>query len=78
MKCVPDYLEKYAYDISSKKDKVTFKLKCTCGCQSFDVLNVGFFLKNGYKVAGELPDLPKGHSYFVVDKDIRPGTPEAE
>ena len=40
--------------------------------------NVGFFLKNGYKVAGELPDLPKGHSYFVVDKDIRPGTPEAE
>ncbi|MBO4769734.1 MAG: GNAT family N-acetyltransferase [Clostridia bacterium] len=32
--------------------------------------NVGFFLKNGYKVAGELPDLPKGHSYYVVDKDL--------
>ena len=32
--------------------------------------NVGFFLKNGYKVAGKLPDLPKGHSYYVVDKDL--------
>ena len=32
--------------------------------------NVGFFLKNGYKVAGELPDLPKGHRYYVVDKDV--------
>ncbi len=32
--------------------------------------NVGFFLKNGYKIAGELPDLPKGHKYYVVDKDL--------
>ena len=32
--------------------------------------NVDFFLKNGYKVAGKLPDLPKGHSYYVVDKDL--------
>lgn len=32
--------------------------------------NVGFFLKNGYKIVGELPDLPKGHKYYVVDKDL--------
>lgn len=32
--------------------------------------NVDFFLKNGYKVAGKLPDLPKGHSYYVIDKDL--------
>ena len=32
--------------------------------------NVGFFLKNGYKAAGTLPDLPKGHSYYVIDKDL--------
>lgn len=32
--------------------------------------NVDFFLKNGYKVAGELPDLPKGHSYYVIEKDL--------
>jgi GNAT superfamily N-acetyltransferase len=32
--------------------------------------NVDFFLKNGYKVAGVLPDLPKGHSYYVVEKDL--------
>ena len=32
--------------------------------------NVGFFLKNGYNVAGELKDLPKGHSFFIVEKDI--------
>ena len=32
--------------------------------------NVDFFLKNGYKVVGELSDLPKGYSYYVVDKDL--------
>ena len=32
--------------------------------------NVDFFLKNGYRVAGELPDLPKGHRYYVVVKDF--------
>jgi len=31
--------------------------------------NVGFFLKNGYKVADELKDLPKGHSFYIVEKD---------
>ena len=32
--------------------------------------NVGFFLKNGYKVAGVLSDLPKGHSYYIVEKSL--------
>ena len=32
--------------------------------------NVGFFLKNGYKIAGELKDLPEGHSFFIVEKDL--------
>ena len=32
--------------------------------------NVGFFFKNGYKASGELKDLPKGHSSFVVYKDL--------
>lgn len=32
--------------------------------------NVGFFLKNGYNVAGELSDLPKDHVYYVLDKDL--------
>ena len=32
--------------------------------------NVGFFLKNGYKIAGELKDLPKGHCSFVLEKDL--------
>lgn len=32
--------------------------------------NIDFFLKNGYHVAGSLPDLPKEHSYYVVDKDL--------
>ncbi|MBQ3928083.1 MAG: GNAT family N-acetyltransferase, partial [Clostridia bacterium] len=31
--------------------------------------NVDFFLKNGYKIAGTLPDLPKNHKYYVLDKD---------
>ena len=32
--------------------------------------NVCFFLKNNYKIAGELKDLPKGHSYFTLEKDL--------
>ena len=32
--------------------------------------NVGFFLKNGYKVAGEIKDVPKGHSYLTLEKDL--------
>ncbi len=32
--------------------------------------NIDFFLKNGYKIEGVLHDLPKGHSYYVVDKDL--------
>ena len=32
--------------------------------------NVGFFLKLGYKIGGELKDLPKGHSFFIVYKDL--------
>ena len=32
--------------------------------------NVGFFFKNGYKASGELKDLPKGHSSFIVYKDL--------
>ena len=32
--------------------------------------NVGFFFKNGYKASGELKELPKGHSSFIVYKDL--------
>ncbi len=32
--------------------------------------SVDFFLKNGYSVAGEVKDLPKGHSCYVVDKNL--------
>ena len=30
--------------------------------------NVGFFLKAGYKIAGELPDLPKDHTFYIMEK----------
>ena len=32
--------------------------------------NIDFFFKNGYKASGELKDLPKGHSSFIVYKDL--------
>ena len=32
--------------------------------------NVGFFVKAGYQVAGELKDLPKGHIFYIVEKDL--------
>ena len=32
--------------------------------------NIGFFLNNGYKVSGEYPDFPKGHTYYLIEKDI--------
>ena len=30
--------------------------------------NVGFFQKAGYQVSGELPDFPKGHTYYLIEK----------
>ena len=32
--------------------------------------NIDFFLKAGYKVNGALDDFPKGHTYYLIDKDI--------
>ena len=32
--------------------------------------NIDFFLKAGYEVSGGLDDFPKGHTYYLVDKDI--------
>ena len=32
--------------------------------------NVDFFLKSGYMVSGTLPDFPKGHTYYLLEKDI--------
>ena len=32
--------------------------------------NIDFFLKAGYKVCGALSDFPKGHTYYLIDKDI--------
>ena len=32
--------------------------------------NVGFFLKAGYKVSGKLQDFPKGHTYYLIEKEI--------
>ncbi|MBO4534351.1 MAG: GNAT family N-acetyltransferase [Clostridia bacterium] len=40
-----------------------------CGEEIYD-WNIDFFLKMGYKVSGALPDLPKGHTYYLIDKDI--------
>ena len=32
--------------------------------------NIDFFLKAGYKVSGALQDLPKGHTYYLIEKDL--------
>ena len=32
--------------------------------------NVDFFIKNGFDIAGELRNLPKDHSYYIVDKKL--------
>ena len=32
--------------------------------------NVGFFLKNGFTVRGELDDYPKGHRAYEIEKRI--------
>ena len=32
--------------------------------------NINFFVKAGYKINGELSDFPKGHTYYLIQKDI--------
>lgn len=33
---LPDYLKNIAYEVVQKKDKISFKTKCSCGCCEFD------------------------------------------
>ena len=33
---VPNYLKNIAYEVIQKKEKVSFKTECTCGCRLFD------------------------------------------
>ena len=33
---LPFYLKKIAYDITQKREKISFKTECTCGCRLFD------------------------------------------
>ena len=32
--------------------------------------NIDFFLKAGYKVSGALDDFPRGHTYYLIEKDL--------
>lgn len=40
---LPFYLKNIAYDITQKREKISFKTECTCGCRLFD-----FYKKKGY------------------------------
>lgn len=33
---LPFYLKNIAYDITQKREKISFKTECTCGCRLFD------------------------------------------
>lgn len=33
---LPFYLKNIAYDITQKREKISFKTECSCGCRLFD------------------------------------------
>lgn len=33
---LPEYLKNVAYDVKQKAEKVSFNVKCSCGCCEFD------------------------------------------
>ena len=35
---LPDYLKNIAYEVVQKKEKVSLKTRCSCGCCGFDFL----------------------------------------
>ena len=36
---IPTYLSQYATEPTQKRNRFSFKLKCTCGCEKFSILN---------------------------------------
>lgn len=45
------------------------------GCQhatlgTHDFQGIEFYIKNGYRVAGQLPDLPRGHTKYTLYKKL--------
>lgn len=39
---IPDYLKQYASELQQKGSGISFKLRCTCGCKSFVVLDKSY------------------------------------
>jgi GNAT superfamily N-acetyltransferase len=40
--------------------------------ETTDFQGLGFYLKNGYEIFGELPGKPAGHRWYFLKKDLRP------
>lgn len=44
---------------------------CKHAClETHDFQNTDFYMKRGYKVVGELPDLPPGHVKYLMHKEL--------
>ncbi len=56
---VPNHLKKYAYDVNTSQDTVSFRLKCNCGCKDFDLLKNTYTAEEERSVHAYEKSLPK-------------------
>ena len=66
---LPEYLKNVAYDVKQKAEKVSFNVKCSCGCCKFDFFKkkVTTEERKRKKWADELCKIYNGDFYH--DKD---------
>jgi len=55
----------------SEAEKIARERGCRNAClDTHDFQGVDFYKRNGYKIVGELPDLPPGHKKFTLHKPL--------
>ena len=72
---VPDYISLFAYDIKTKKDEVSFRVQCACGCRTFALLKNTFSAEeksilDEYEKA--LPQVRRHTVYGGIGEDGQP------
>lgn len=72
---IPDYLKQYALEQTQKDNRLSFKLRCSCGCETFSVLGKNYTKDENILVKEYKENIPntRWHSiYGGVDSSGKP------
>ncbi|MBQ4601844.1 MAG: hypothetical protein IJB24_03190 [Clostridia bacterium] len=72
---VPEYLKQYASENKQKGNSLSFKLKCTCGCESFTIFEKDYTDNEKQLITqyeNKIPDTGSHPIYGGIDSDGNP------